>query len=103
MKTLLLAFAVALAASPVLAAQDGYPPGLFEHSPVVPGPNDPPDSQASPPDAGSPPGAGGSPDGNASLDDYCAHIASHTFHSLAEVKRAHAQCDPPQDDPPPDQ
>jgi hypothetical protein len=103
MKSLLLTFAVTLAASPVLAAQDGYPPGLFEHSPVVPGPNDPPDSQGSPPDAGSPPGAGGSPDGNASLDDYCAHIASHTFHSLAEVKRAHAQCDPPQDDPPPDQ
>jgi len=97
MKTLLLAFAVALAASPVLAAQDGYPPGLFEHSPVVPGPNDPPDSQGAPPDAGNP------PDGNASLDDYCAHIASHTFRSLVEVKRAHAQCDSPQDNPPPDQ
>src|ERR1700723_1907550 len=45
MKTLLLAFVVTLAASPVLAADDGYPPGLFEHSPVQPGPNDPPDSQ----------------------------------------------------------
>jgi hypothetical protein len=96
MKSLLLAFAATLAASPVLAAEDGYPPGLFEHSPVLPGPNDPPDSQGPPPDAG------GAPDGNASLDDYCAHIASHTFHSLAEVKRAHAQCDSPQDNPPPD-
>ena len=101
MKSLLLAFAVALAASPTLAAEDGYPPGLFEHSPVVPGPNDPSDSQGAPPDAGGPPEAGGPPDGNASLDDYCAHIASHTFHSLAEVKRAHAQCDSPQDNPPP--
>jgi hypothetical protein len=97
MKTLLLAFVVTLAASPVLAADDGYPPGLFEHSPVQPGSNDPPDSQGAPPDAGNP------PDGNASLDDYCANIASHTFHSLAEVKRAHAQCDSPQDNPPPDQ
>jgi len=98
MKSLLLAFVVTLAAGSVLAAEDGYPPGLFEHSPVVPGPNDPPDSQGAPPaDAGAP------PDGNASLDDYCASIASRTFHSLAEVKRAHAQCDAPRDDPPPDQ
>jgi hypothetical protein len=97
MKSLCLAFAVTLAASPTLAAEDGYPPGLFEHSPVVPAPNDPSDSQGPPPDAGNP------PDGNAALDDYCAHIASHTFHSLAEVKRAHAQCDFPQDNPPPDQ
>jgi hypothetical protein len=97
MKSLLLAFVVTLAASPVLAAEDGYPPGLFEHSPVVPGPNDPPDSQGPPADAGAP------PDGNASLDDYCASIASRTFHSLAEVKRAHARCDAPRDDPPPDQ
>ena len=97
MKSLLLAFVVTLAASPALAAEDGYPPGLFEHSPVVPGPNDPPDSQGPPADAGAP------PDGNASLDDYCASIASRTFHSLAEVKRAHAQCDPAQDGSPPDQ
>jgi hypothetical protein len=103
MKSLLLAFVVTLAANPVLAAEDGYPPGLFEHSPVVPGPNDPSDSQGPPSDAGGPPEAGGPPDGNASLDDYCAHIASHTFQSLAEVKRAHAQCDSPQDNPPPDQ
>ena len=98
MKSLLLAVVVTLAANPVLAAEDGYPPGLFEHSPVVPGPNDPPDSQGAPPaDAGAP------PDGDASLDDYCASIASRTFHSLAEVKRAHAHCDAPRDDPPPDQ
>jgi hypothetical protein len=93
MKNSTLAFIVALAASPALAADNGYPPGLFEHSPVVPGPNDPPDPQGPPPDAGAP------PDENGSLDDYCANIASRTFHSLAEVKRAHAQCD----NPPPDQ
>jgi hypothetical protein len=96
MKRLLLACVAALAASPALAAEDGYPPGLFEHSPVVPGPNDPPDSQGPPPDAGSP-----SADG--SLDDYCASIASRTFHSLAEVKRAHAKCDPAEGNPPPEQ
>jgi hypothetical protein len=97
MKSLILVFMAVLAACPALAAQDGYPPGLFEHSPVVPGPNDPPDSQGSSPDAARP------PDGNGSLDDYCASIASRTFHSLAEVKRAHAQCDPAQDGSPPDQ
>ena len=93
MKSPTLAFVIALAACPALAADNGYPPGLFEHSPVVPGPNDPPDSQGPPPDAGAP------PDENGSLDDYCASIASRTFHSLAEVKRAHAKCD----NPPPDQ
>ncbi len=97
MKSLIIAFVAALAASPTLAAEDGYPPGLFEHSPVVPGPNDPPDSQ------GPTSGAGGPPDRNESLDDYCASIASRTFHSLAEVKRAHARCDPGQGGPPPDQ
>jgi hypothetical protein len=97
MKSFILVFIAVVAASPALAAQDGYPPGLFEHSPVVPGPNDPPDSQGSSPDAANP------PDGNGSLDDYCASIASRTFHSLAEVKRAHAQCDPAQDGSPPDQ
>ena len=95
MRSLIIAFAAALTASPALAAQDGYPPGLFEHSPVVPGPNDPPDSQEPPPDAAGP------PEGSDSLDDYCASIASRTFHSLAEVKRAHARCDPGQGDPPP--
>lgn len=97
MKTSMIVFVAALAASPALAAEDGYPPGLFEHSPVVPGPNDPPDSQGPPPDAGGPTDADGS------LDDYCATIASRTFHSLAEVKRAHAKCDPPRGDAPPDQ
>ena len=98
MKSLLLAFVAAFGASPALAADNGYPPGLFEHSPVVPGPNDPPDSQGPTPDAGAPSDADGS------LDDYCASIASRTFHSLAEVKRAHAKCDnPPPDNPPPDQ
>jgi hypothetical protein len=93
MKSSILAFVVALAASPALAVDNGYPPGLFEHSPVVPGPNDPPDPQGPPPDAGAP------PDESSSLDDYCASIASRTFHSLAEVRRAHAKCD----NPPPDQ
>ena len=97
MKSLLLAFVAASAAAPALAADNGYPPGLFEHSPLVPGPNDPPDSQ------GLPPGAGGPSDGDGSLDDYCARIASRTFHSLAEVRRAHAKCDPPPDNPPADQ
>lgn len=95
MKSSLLAFVAALAASPTLAAQDGYPPGLFEHSPVVPGPNDPADPQGPSPDAGGP------PDASELLEDYCASIASRTFHSLAEVRRAHAQCDPPQGDPAP--
>jgi hypothetical protein len=99
MKSLILAFVAVVAASPALAAEDGYPKGLFEHSPVVPGPNDPPDSQGAPPDAGA--DTAGAPDANNSLDDYCANIASRTFHSLAEVKRAHAKCD--QGNPAPDQ
>ena len=94
MKSLIVAFAAVLASSPAFAAEDGYPPGLFEHSPVVPGPNDPPDSQGAAPDAAGPSEA------NGSLDDYCASIASRTFHSLAEVKRAHARCDPGQGGPP---
>jgi hypothetical protein len=97
MRSLTIAFSAALAATPALAAEDGYPPGLFEHSPVVPGPNDPQNSQGPPADAGD------SPDANGSLDDYCASIASRTFHSLAEVKRAHARCDPAPGDSPPDQ
>jgi hypothetical protein len=91
MKRSILAFAALMAAGPAFAAGDGYPPGLFEHSPVVGGPNDPP------PDAAAPSGAGGS------LEDYCASIASRTFHSLAEVKRAHARCDRAQEGAPPDQ
>jgi hypothetical protein len=101
MKSLILVFIAVVAACPALAAESGYPPGLFEHSPVVPGPNDPPDSQGPPPDAGDPPQVGGPPDGNGSLDDFCATIASRTFHSLAEVRRAHARCD--QGNPSPDQ
>jgi hypothetical protein len=97
MKCSTLAFVAALAASPALAAEDGYPPGLFEHSPVVPGPGESTDPSG-------PSDAAGPPDGNGSLEDYCASIASRTFDSLAEVKRAHAQCDPAQGAPaPPDQ
>jgi hypothetical protein len=91
MKRSILALAAFMAAGPALAADDGYPPGLFEHSPVVGGPNDPP------PDAAAPSGADGS------LEDYCASIASRTFHSLAEVKRAHARCDRAQEGAPADQ
>jgi hypothetical protein len=100
MKSSILACVVVLAASPALAADDGYPPGLFEHSPLV-GPNgavESQGSQASPSDAGDP------PEGSGSLDDFCASVAGRTFHSLAEVKRAHARCDPAQGGgPPPDQ
>jgi hypothetical protein len=99
MKSPILVLVSALAATPALAADDGYPKGLFEHSPVVPGPNDPPDADPPPLDAGAPPYAGGQPDANSALEDYCATIAGRTFHSLAEVKRAHAKCD----NPPPDQ
>jgi hypothetical protein len=96
MKSSILAFVAALAMSSALAAQDGYPSGLFEHSPVVPGPGDSADPSG-------PPDAADQPEGKGSLDDYCASIASRTFHSLAEVKHAHAKCDPPSGDPPPDQ
>ncbi len=79
----------AVAAGPALAGSD-YPPGLFENSPVVPpggreatDPSQPPDAaEADPPDEPAP------------LDDYCASIAGRTFHSLEEVRRAHARCDP---------
>jgi hypothetical protein len=96
MKRSILALVALMAAGPAFAADDGYPPGLFEHSPVVGGPNDPADSHG-PPDAAGPSGADGS------LDDYCAGIASRTFRSLAEVKRAHARCDRAQEGAPPDQ
>jgi len=82
---------VALAASSALAASD-YPPGLFENSPVVPSgppiataPSQPPDA----PDPFGPP----PPDAVDPLDDYCAGLPFRTFRSLAEVRRAHAQCD----------
>ena len=96
MKSSILAFVAVLGVCPALAADDGYPPGLFEHSPVVPGPGE----SADPPGSAD---TAGQPDGNESLDDYCASIASRTFHSLAEVKRAHARCDPGEGEPPADQ
>ncbi len=84
-----LALAAALAASPGLAAQD-YPPGFFENSPVVPsGPRDA-TTPSQPPDAADP---FGPPDAVDPLDDYCDVLASGTFRSLAEVKRARAHCD----------
>jgi hypothetical protein len=85
----ILAFVAPLAASRALAAQD-YPPGLFENSPVVP--SGPPDAAvpSQPSDAAEPLGP---PDAVDPLDDYCDGLASRTFRSLAEVKRAHAKCD----------
>ena len=101
-----LALAAALAASPALAAQD-YPPGLFENSPVVPsGPRDT-TVPSGRPDATFP--FGPPPDAVDPLDDYCAGVPFRTFRSLAEVRRAHAQCDnvhsaaplwPPEEDQP---
>ena len=84
-----IALALALTASPALAAQD-YPPGLFENSPVVP--SGPPDATApsQPPEAAD---SFGPPDAADPLDDYCDGLAFRTFRSLAEVKRAHAKCD----------
>ncbi len=84
-----IALAFSLPANMALAAQD-YPPGLFENSPVVP--SVPPDasSQSQPPDAAEP---FGPPDAVDPLDEYCDGLASRTFGSLAEVKRAHARCD----------
>ena len=35
----------------------------------------------------------GPPDAVDPLDDYCDGLASRTFRSLEEVKRAHARCD----------
>ena len=69
--------AAALAAEP--NASPGYPPGLFENSPVI----------GSQPDAAAP----GAPGGEPGLDD-CAGIESRVFRSLAEVRAAHARCDP---------
>lgn len=80
------ALAAALAAAPALANSD-YPPGLFENSPVV---GKGATAPAGPPDAPDP----GQADASESPDDYCASIAGRTFHSLEEVRRAHARCDP---------
>ena len=89
MKRSTVALALALAASPALAVQD-YPPGLFENSPVVPsGPSDA-TVPSGPPDAGD---SFGPRDAVDPLDDYCDGLASRTFRSLGEVKRAHARCD----------
>ena len=99
MKSSILVCVALLAASPALADNDGYPPGLFEHSPLV-GPNGVVESQGS---QAAPADAGGPSEGSGSLADYCASVAGRTFHSLAEVKRAHARCDPQGGAPPPDQ
>jgi hypothetical protein len=87
----IIALAAALAASPALAAQDDYPRGLFENSPVVP--SGPPDATApsEPAEAAAP---FGSPNVGGPLDNDCAGLASRTFRSLAEVRQAHARCDP---------
>src|SRR5271169_3769646 len=87
----IIALAAALAASPALAAQDDYPRGLFENSPVVP--SGPPDATAlsEPAEAAAP---FGPPNVGGRLDNDCAGLASRTFRSLAEVRQAHARCDP---------
>jgi hypothetical protein len=86
----IIALAAALAASPAPAAQD-YPPGLFENSPVVPsGPSDATGPSESS-DAGVP---SDPPNGVDPQDDYCAGLEFRTFGSLAEVRQAHARCDP---------
>ena len=114
----LIALGLALAASAARAEQD-YPPGLFEISPVVPhgqqyegapgagppgGEMYPPD-RSEPPMAGSPPGetdpyAPEPPVAAGPIDD-CANMAFRVFNSLAEVRRAHARCDRFRGPPPP--
>ncbi len=111
----IIALAAALTAGPAFADSPEYPPGLFEHSPVVPSgpkngaPSAPPDAAPSgppnaapsaPPDAAVPSGPRdadvpfGSPGGGGPSDDFCASVEFRTFHSLAEVRQAHARCDP---------
>jgi len=86
----IIALGAALAASPALAAQD-YPPGLSESSPVVPsGPRDA-TIPSGPPDAAVP---FRSLDAVGPWDGYCADVVLQTFRSLAEVRQAHARCDP---------
>jgi len=85
---LIIALAAVLAFAPA-AAQD-YPKGLFENSPVVPSGPGGPDAAPGGGDAGPP---SGDANGDWNEDDYCAGIQSRTFHSLAEVRRAHARCD----------
>ena len=102
----IIVLAVVAAATPALAAQDDYPRGLFENSPVVP---------SGPPDATDPSGSPeadvpfGPPDAQGPQDDYCAGVDFRTFRNLEEVRQAHARCDrvpsaaplsPPAGDPP---
>ncbi len=105
-----VAFAGPIAALALMSAaahaDQNYPSGLFENSPVVPhggtydgapgadtqAPASPDEGgMAGPPDpdgAGPPVAAAPGP-----VDDYCASMPYRTFSSLAEVKRAHARCD----------
>jgi hypothetical protein len=87
----IIVLAVVAAASPTLAAQDDYPRGLFENSPVVP--SGPPDATApsEPAEAAAP---FGPPNVGGPLDNDCAGLAFRTFRNLAEVRQAHARCDP---------
>jgi hypothetical protein len=114
----LVALAVAFAPPAAYAGSD-YPAGLFENSPVV-GPGSSGATGPSNPDAGAAPSADASPDPDSGApygvapppiapappgtyapseayapraDDFCAGIAARTFTTLAEVRRAHAQCD----------
>jgi hypothetical protein len=107
----LVALVVALAGGPVLADQD-YPPGLFENSPVVPPgqqyavPHPGPAGPDATPGYGRPPGpddpmAPVGPEAAAPPPGYCAGIANRTFGSIEEVRRAHAQCDRFRGGPPP--
>ena len=102
----IIALAAALMGCPAFADSPEYPPGLFEHSPVVPSgpkngaPSAPPDATPSePPDPAVPSGPRdadvpfASPDGGGSSDDFCAGVEFRTFRSLAEVRQAHARCD----------
>ena len=86
----IIALAAALAATPALTAQDDYPPGLFENSPVVP--SGPPDATdlSEPPDAAVP---FGTPNVVGPPDNYCAGVDFRTFRNLEEVRQAHARCD----------
>jgi hypothetical protein len=95
----IIALAAALTAGPAFADSPEYPPGLFENSPVVP--SGPPNQAPSdPPEAAGPSGPldadvpFGSPDGGGPSDDFCAGVEFRTFRSLAEVRQAHARCDP---------
>ena len=88
----ILGLLAALAVGPALAGSD-YPPGLFENSPVVPSGQPDATAPSVSPDSADPE----SPDAAAQPDDYCASVAGRTFHSLEEVKRAHAICDPGRD------